>query len=200
MIPKLLHQIWIGPNPLPDDQAAWIDGWRGRHPSWEHRLWRDEVRDALPFPLQQLYDAARSWAHKADVARYWLIYKFGGVYVDTDFECLHAIDELLAGCRAFVCRAADAGHVTNALFGAVPEHPLLEVLLHALPQRFTAASPVPTGPRLMTDIAQGCVDVRVFEKRLFYPIEWGEQQRFVNAREFPGAYGVHHFHASWVKP
>ena len=31
---------------------------------------------------------------KSDIARYEIIYRYGGVYIDTDFECLRPLDFL----------------------------------------------------------------------------------------------------------
>lgn len=36
MVPRLIHQIWIDPDPAPFEL---IDTWRTAHPAWQHRLW-----------------------------------------------------------------------------------------------------------------------------------------------------------------
>ena len=37
---------------------------------------------------RSLFDRAETYAQKADIARYEVVHRFGGVYVDTDMECL----------------------------------------------------------------------------------------------------------------
>ena len=49
-IPRLFHQIWVGPNPFPDEYAALQETWRTHNPDWELHFWRD---DNLPEGLRQ---------------------------------------------------------------------------------------------------------------------------------------------------
>src|SRR6266516_4079263 len=92
-IPRLFHWIWFGPQPLPEQHRRWIDGWLALHPGWEHRLWTDANRPT--FLNEPQFLAADNFAEMADIARYELLYRFGGVYVDTDTECLRSIEPLL---------------------------------------------------------------------------------------------------------
>ena len=39
MIPKIIHQIWLGPLPPPQ---RWLDSWRDHHPDWDYHLWTNE--------------------------------------------------------------------------------------------------------------------------------------------------------------
>src|SRR5207249_2375410 len=74
----------------------------------------------------------------------------GGVYVDTDLECLRPIDPLLDGVSLFL-GALDSGRVSNAIIGSVPGHPLLMRALEELRPRSTYG-PVDregTGPLLL---------------------------------------------------
>ena len=41
-IPRIFHQIWVGPDPLPDEFAAYGQTWLDHHPGWELKLWTDE--------------------------------------------------------------------------------------------------------------------------------------------------------------
>ena len=61
---------------------------------------------------------------RSDILRLELVHRFGGVYVDTDVECLRPIDPLLEGVTFFVERL-NSGRLTHPIMGAVPEHPLL---------------------------------------------------------------------------
>lgn len=37
---------------------------------------------------QIAYSSAKNWGMKSDILRYEILQKFGGVYIDTDYECL----------------------------------------------------------------------------------------------------------------
>jgi hypothetical protein len=62
-IPRIIHQIWLGPSPLPEQDAAYVETWKQLHPDWEHRLWteddlagdtgRPETRERLRVPAER---------------------------------------------------------------------------------------------------------------------------------------------------
>ena len=89
MIPKILHQIWIGPDEIPQDH---IDTWKNKHPDWIHMLWDEKtIRDEFPNGLfnQSEFDGINEWCGKADVLRYEILYYFGGIFIDADSICLN---------------------------------------------------------------------------------------------------------------
>ena len=192
-IPRLFHWIWLGDKPLPEQHRAWIDGWLELHPGWDHVLWTDANRPTLVNEAEFL--AAPSFAQKADIARYELVYRGGGVYVDTDTECLRSIEPLLEGVEAFVA-AHRPGTVQNHPFGAVPGHPWLGEVIGRLPASVrTGGGALPhhqTGPRFLTKVTRGRDDVKVFSEPVFF------QQPARIEREVPaGAYAVHYASRSW---
>src|SRR5205085_7912697 len=99
VIPKQFHWIWFGPKPIPEQHQRWIEGWLKHHPGWDHKIWTDSNRPR--FTNEAEFLGADNFAIKADIARYELVYKHGGVYLDTDTECLKSIEPLLAGIHAF---------------------------------------------------------------------------------------------------
>ena len=50
-------------------------------------------------PAVPAADPARNLAERADVLRYEILRRHGGVYVDVDVECLRPLDDLLTGVR-----------------------------------------------------------------------------------------------------
>lgn len=205
-IPRIIHRIWLGPKPLPAEFAAFGETWAALHPGWEMRLWTDA--NLPPLANQALFDSAPSFAAKADILRYELLLQFGGVYVDTDFECLKNIEPLLAGVECFVAQQkdleADFGkfcYVNNALIGAAPGHPLFRDLVESLPQHMASLPPdVPasylTGPHYLTTVLQSHPEVKIFPAKFFYP--YTATERWRRHEEFPEAYAVHHWTLSDV--
>lgn len=205
-IPRNFHRIWLGPKPLPAEFAAFGESWRRLHPDWEMRLWTDA--NLPPLANQALFDSAPSFAAKADILRYELLLRFGGVYVDTDFECLKNIEPLLDGVECFVAQQkdldADFGkfcYVNNALMGAVPGHPLFRDLVESLPQHMASLPPdIPasylTGPHFLTTLLQAHPEVKIFSSKFFYP--YTATERWRRHEKFPDAYAVHHWTLSDV--
>ena len=76
------------------------ESWRRNHPGWEYRLWTDTqnrefIRTRYPDFLVR-YDSYPYHIQRVDAVRYFILYTFGGLYVDLDFECIHSLERLLA--------------------------------------------------------------------------------------------------------
>jgi mannosyltransferase OCH1-like enzyme len=119
LIPRVFHRIWVGPDPLPREYAAYGETWAKHHPDWELRLWTE---DNLPEGVRpEVYERLRAPAERANILRLELLWREGGVYMDTDFECLRSIEPLIENAEVFIT-LAKADRVNNALMGSVPGH------------------------------------------------------------------------------
>jgi inositol phosphorylceramide mannosyltransferase catalytic subunit len=187
-IPSILHQVWVGPDPLPEEFAAYRASWARHNPNWESRLWTE---DDLPADLErkEAYELLRQPAERSDVIRLELLYRHGGVYADVDFECLRPVTPLLEDVDFFV-GAFKPGRVTNALIGSVPGHPLLARAIREIRPRSTwgAVDKSGTGPSFLRRMVKAFPDVTVFEPDVFYPR---------SAEALREAYAVHHKARSW---
>jgi mannosyltransferase OCH1-like enzyme len=194
VIPRVIHQIWIGPDPLPEDHRLWIETWRRHHPEWEHRLWTEEDLPADPIRPEVL-ERLRVPVERADILRLDILYRHGGVYVDTDVECLRPMDDVLAG-HDFVGVYLKPGRMTNTFIASVPEHPLLERALQEVRplEAYWGASAEPellkevAGPPLLRRLVKDYPDVKVLEPPVFFPATDEERET---------AIGVHHLARSW---
>lgn len=199
MIPPLIHRVWVGP-PMPDRLVAYGRTWEDHHSAWHHKLWTED--NLPPLRNQALYDDAHRIApdhvgqFRADVVRYELLEQFGGVYVDADFECRKPLDPLLEGVECFAAWEVPNRWINNAILGAVPGHPLMDMLIRRLPvnvRRRRGARPNKlSGPQFLTPIARQ-FDVTVFDKELFYPFLWDEIGTDRDHSDHPDAYAVHHW-------
>jgi hypothetical protein len=146
-IPKILHQIWLG-SELPIEMRQRRDRWIAKHPEWQHVLWTDEstaeaiAKGELSMRASSLFEQASNMGAKADILRYNILATFGGVYLDTDYECVRTLDALVDGVlmhkmdllprpvQWFAGLSNVAGvEVNNGLMGSIPNHPLTESLL-----------------------------------------------------------------------
>lgn len=97
-IPKIIHQIWIGPNRPPEQFEKWKESWLKLHPTWEYILWDEEKISQLKLINQEFIDQEKNYGAKSDLIRYEIIYQFGGLYIDIDFECIKPLDFLHYCC------------------------------------------------------------------------------------------------------
>ena len=201
MIPERLHAIWVG-SPLPTQFQQFMEGWQRLHPAWAFQMWGEAELASLDMVNRDIYDRADelcpglSGQLRSDVARLEILYRYGGVYIDTDFECLKPIDDLLEGVDCFAAWVVPGQWLNNAIMGAAPIHPFIGRLIDEMPARIAAypgqAPRVVSGPQYMTAVWKEHPEgVTLFEKPLFYPYLWSELGR--GHERFPGAYGVHHW-------
>jgi len=99
---KIIHQTWKTKD-IPFDvyKREWVASWAERHPGWEYRLWTDEdnrclIKEQFPWFLKT-YDNYPAAINRVDAIRYFILYAYGGVYVDLDYLCLKNLEPLLAG-------------------------------------------------------------------------------------------------------
>ena len=135
-IPKIIHQIWLGPKTLPHYFWEYKKTWEQQHPDWEYRLWQDKDVENLDFELKDLFLRSSNYGEKADILRAELLDRFGGLYVDVDIECKKSFDELhekydfFAGLepphQGDFTQSAPHIVISNALIGASPHHPIIQ--------------------------------------------------------------------------
>lgn len=100
MIPKVIHYCWFGGGPKPEMMKRCIDSWKKYCPDYEIVEWNERNYDlSANLYIQQSY-AAKRWAFVTDYVRLDIIYRHGGIYLDTDVEVIRSLDPLLEH-RAF---------------------------------------------------------------------------------------------------
>lgn len=182
MIPRVLHRIWIG-GPQPEWLAGFADTWVEHHPQWGHVLWDDNtVQSLFPLDNQDIYDRAGQLTEaghvpqfRADVLRYEILWRYGGLYVDADFKCYRPVDPLLdADCvSAF---EVDGKWAVNGFLGATEQHPFVRRLIDGLPESVRKrAGKAPTrisGPQYLTGIwRQHPDELTVLPRKHFFPYQ-----------------------------
>jgi len=197
MIPRCFHWVWLGEQPLPAQYQDWIDAWGRMHPRWRRRLWTDRNRPMLRNEVS--FREATVAAQRADILRYEIVHRFGGVYLDMDMECLKSIEPLLEGVEAFAAEQ-EPEELANGAFGAGPGQSWLEDVIGQLPASIHQHTTIPraTGPGHLTAVTRTHPEVTIFPPDIFYPYLAHEPSRA--GGPFPSAYAVHRWHGSWVAP
>lgn len=95
-IPKILFQIWIGNNEIPKKYTDCIKSVKNYHPHWQYKLiTTDEADLFVKLNYTQLYEIYKEFQNiqKADLLRYLLLWKYGGVYLDLKFKSNKPLDD-----------------------------------------------------------------------------------------------------------
>jgi inositol phosphorylceramide mannosyltransferase catalytic subunit len=184
---------------MPEELVGYGRSWERLHPGWEVVTWRDDDLDWLRNRAE--FDRAPRYTTKANIARYEIVLRHGGLYVDCDFEALRPFDELLEGASLVVGEERD-GALGNALFAATAGHPVLAYAVDELPRSFGARfedhSIASTGPEFWTRCVRRAgvaldVEPRVLGRDLIYPYGFDPAQRHLRRADFGTAFAVHHW-------
>ena len=152
MIPKVIHRIWIGAAEPPDLEAM-TRSWRTHFPDYRLEWWTGERLADLGMPVH--WHRAHTYAEKADIARYLLLHRFGGIYADCDVRPLQRFDHLWEDTDSLVAFQESSDLVWNGLIIASVGARVL-ALSSRLADRSarrhapTAAPNVRTGPFIFT--------------------------------------------------
>lgn len=197
IIPKVFHRIWVGDEAMPKEFVYYGKTWEKYHPDWEMKLWTKE--NMISLINQEVYDKAEKEAQKADIARYEILYNFGGVYIDCDFQCLKNIEPLLDNVSAFAAWESP-GVVCISILGCNAGNSFFKELVDGTTNAVNKNCHLPinyqAGPMYFTEKVKGRNDVVIFDSELFYPYLYSEKHRKEEA--FPNAYAVHHWSGSWL--
>ena len=80
---------------MPKDQEAYVEGWKKLLPDYEFKLWNESNFDVNIVPFTQQVAEARKWGFIVDYVRAYVVYNYGGIYLDTDVELIKPLDDLL---------------------------------------------------------------------------------------------------------
>ncbi len=99
-IPHIIHQTW-NTEDVPRVFSKWMVTWPRIHPDWEFWFWTQrDIRRLVEQDFKDdlsLFDSYTKDVFRSDAMRYYVLYKYGGVYLDLDMEALRPIDNITYG-------------------------------------------------------------------------------------------------------
>ena len=92
MIPKIIHQIWIGPLDPPRNM---MKTWKRKYKDYEYMFWNESlIRERnLQLVTANRINKIEEICGKADILRLEILYKYGGIYTDADSICMEKIPD-----------------------------------------------------------------------------------------------------------
>lgn len=206
MIPKIIHYCWFGGKPLPQMALNCIESWKKYCPDYEIKEWNESNFDINELQYTKEAYEAKKYAFVADVARLKALYKFGGIYMDTDMELLKNIDDLLDN-KSFIGFESPE-YVNSAIFGCEMKSDLVKQILNYYnnhkfilknnQQNTTTIVKIITNTLVERNLKlngelQKIDDCVVFPTDYFYP-----KSLETNTIKFTdNTYAIHHYDGSW---
>lgn len=206
-IPKVIHYCWFGKNPIPDRYKIWMESWNKFCPDYEVKLWNEQNYDLSQNEyMLQAYEAGK-WGFVPDYARVDIIYKYGGIYLDTDVEIIQSLDELLYQ-DAFVGFERNDFVNLGQGFGAVKGHPVIREMRDMYKEcqfvKEDGTLNLLPSPSYQTEVLvrhglERNGSYQILENITVYPEKLinGKNERTRIVETLPCTRMIHHFDASW---
>ena len=211
IVPKKIHQIWLGNKKLPKKYWKWMESWKKYNTDWEYKLWDEESIKKLDINQPEIYSKKINPGYRSDIIRYIILKKFGGLYVDTDFECLRPIPEKLRTYKFVSCVIFNNKPIiANGMIMSCPNHILLKNILKNINLKDYKNDinkiMINSGPEKLTteyfslinNIEQECL---ILPSNYFYPYPNFMLNTKSNRYEYVDkvTIGIHHWEMSWMK-
>ncbi len=94
-IPKTIHYCWFGRGQKNELMLKCIDSWHKFLPDYEIIEWNEDNFDINSNKYAKEAYENKKYAFVTDYVRLYILYNYGGVYMDTDVEVIKNIDKFL---------------------------------------------------------------------------------------------------------
>jgi len=151
-VPRILHHVWIqGYDAMPSEDRKNVDNLHRLNPGWKNIVWDDEMIQKLlqKYPeILNVYNNVQNLpetdarinplASKSDIARWVILYEYGGCYMDADVVCITGLDEImeklpdknpLLGTGKYLPRVYHAGFLISTQYNPIFEGAMKKVLV-----------------------------------------------------------------------
>lgn len=218
MIPKILHLCWLSGDPYPAKIAKCIESWKKHLPDYEIMIWDTQRFDLNKSQWVKQAFENKKYAFAADYIRFYALYHYGGIYLDSDVEVLKNFDDLLH--LPYFMGAEKAGTIEAAILGAEKGMDWVKFCLDYYNEKSFI---MPDGnldirklPEIMVDEIQKRKPIKHISSAKLKDIETKDFQKNVvvmpdeffspkvfDSREVlvtPNTYTIHHYQNSWFSP
>lgn len=194
---KIIHQTWKNTN-IPDSWKTSPILWKKHHPSWMHILWTDKdnrnlIKNHFPWFLEY-FDGYEYNIQRADAVRYFILYKYGGIYCDLDIEPVFPIDFLVdmffeKGYDLIFSKTPNVRGLTNSIMiSRVEGHSFWKLMINEMINRFNKFKKIgkhmrvmySTGPSLLTSVVHraNAMNIKVISHSYLHPASVKDKKPF----------------------
>lgn len=200
MIDKKIHYVWLGESNLPEFAHLCILGWKEKMPDYDIIQWDSSNIDVESIInesefIKECY-RRKLWAFVSDYIRLNILYRHGGIYLDTDVSVTKKFDDLLS--NEFFVGFEDERYINGAIIGTTKKHPLILDMINFYKYEILD-SELYTLPQIMTHVIKPKEllfnNVNLYPKEYFYPYHFEEV--FDNDCITDRTYSIHWWGKSW---
>lgn len=212
-IPRIIHQTWKSKD-VPVQMQKYVDRVKELHPGWQYKLWTDDDNDAFvkkEFPeFYPVFEGFSKNIMRADVIRYLIMYKIGGLYLDLDYEMLKPFQytdkELVLPFSRKIALGDKRDLLGNCIFASAPHHIFWKNMIDDLQKNPPLVKHYmevlgATGPFFLTRIFEegSYSDAFLPDRILFHPPTPGNRRNYINIIQNGISEGIHHVSGTWLE-
>jgi len=182
IIPKIIHQIWIGPNKIPSIWMDTIKNFCNKY-NYQYILWDNNAVANFNLVNKKYYDIEKTYNGKSDILRYEILYNYGGIYIDADCVILNDIllEQLINSFNNSNYQIAFGYEINyklitgSVIISTIHSHFIKECIDNVKIRDFKKPPWMSVGPLLITNIFNQLKDksnICIYLSNVFYPIRW----------------------------
>ena len=208
MIPKVIHYCWFGGKPYPKIVKKCINSWKTHCPDYELKLWNEQNYDLRKNRWLESACSSGKWAFVSDYARLDIVFREGGIYLDTDVELLRNLDDLLQyECFLAIENGPERSINTGIGFGAIRGHRAIGEMLQEYDSlefsesgiRDLLCPPLNTKPFLSSGYRPGAQEIQFIKGAAILPPDYFDpiDGSLSELHQTENTHGMHWKSGSW---
>ncbi|HAT4134360.1 glycosyl transferase [Clostridium perfringens] len=209
MIPKIIHYCWFGKKDKPTIVKKCIDSWHIYLPDYKIIEWNEENFDFNNNKYAKEAYKEGKFAFVSDVVRIEVLYKYGGIYMDTDVEVFKSFNDLLDSDNCII-GFEEKNYIATSFIATIPKHQLIGEFLSVYRNISfydeNGNINETTNVKKLTEIliSKGLKrdgKFQILENNItIYPQEYFSPYDYINfvLNITNNTYCIHHFYVSWM--
>ena len=130
--PKVIYQTYMDKSKIPQKVYTNIKEYAK---GYKHIIYDDAecikfLKENYPPNVLDAFNTLIKGAHKADLFRYCLLYKYGGIYLDIKTNLIKPIDQIFTKNYLYSVIAKNKRSIYQGIIATPPNNPLFKVLIN----------------------------------------------------------------------
>lgn len=203
MIPKVIHFIWLGNNPIDKRSQMCINSAKRNLNNYKINIWTEKnLNLQILCSRNKFFNECiknKLWAFASDYLRLYILSKYGGIYLDTDVEVIKKFDSLLNN-KCFLGKEKELNgkeYIGTGIIGAEKNSKVISKLLSFYDEKIWKVDYY-NNPIIFSNVLSENNfknDVKVYPTNYFCPYVPFSKKLFVNVTS--STYTIHWYSANW---
>ena len=206
-IPKVIHYCWFGRGRKAKLVKKCIKSWKKYLPDYKIIEWNEDNFDINSNEYVKEAYEAKKYAFVSDYVRFYVLYNYGGLYMDTDVEVIKNLDVFLTD-DGFMGFEDELNVAPGLIVGAKKNNKIIKEILDNYRDRkfiledgnYNLITVVKYTTNILSKYGlvgnnklQRVSGITIYPKTYFCPLTFNSKKSdFSN-----NTYTIHHFAASW---